>query len=221
MGIHEGGLACGADNRRPVDASDAPVRVSQTARCVKATPVPALKPPVRGRKASVGVSSVAGLFTFSGPTPESTRALKGALEALVAAHVAGHLIPLEPLATRVWRRVRGRVVDEDVADLRALFVRSFAARLLCVTRVGPCGAEALNRQVARALLARRGLDPWGGVAAGEPIVVTRNDPERGLWNGDPGLCLLVQDAPEPGAPPRPPRRVFAFPRGPGYQILGP
>jgi len=156
-----------------------------------------------------------------GPTPESSRALKGALEALVAGHVARHLVPLEPLATRVWRRVRGRVVDDDVADLRALFARSFAARLLCVTRVGPCGAEALNRQVSRALLARRGLDPWGGVAAGEPIVVTRNDPERGLWNGDPGLCLLVQDAPEPGAAPRPPRRVFAFPRGAGYQILGP
>ncbi len=156
-----------------------------------------------------------------GPGPESARALKAALDALVAGYVARHRVPLEPLATRVWRRVRGRVVDEDVADLRALFARSFAARLLCVTRVGPCGAEALNRQVSRALLARRGLDPWGGVAAGEPIVVTRNDPERGLWNGDPGLCLLVQDAPEPGAPPRPPRRVFAFPRGAGYQLLGP
>lgn len=156
-----------------------------------------------------------------GPTPESSRALEAALRALVAGHVARHLAPLEPLATRVWRRARGRVVEDDVADLRALFARSFAARLLCVTRVGPCGAEALNRQVSRALLARRGLDPWGGVAPGEPIVVTRNDPERGLWNGDPGLCLLVQDAPEPGAPARPPRRVFAFPRGAGYQLLGP
>lgn len=156
-----------------------------------------------------------------GPTPESRRALEAALRALVTGHVARHLLPLEPLATRVWRRARGRVVDEDVADLRALFARSFAARLLCVTRVGPCGAEALNRQVARALLARRGLDPWSGVAAGEPVVVTRNDPDRGLWNGDPGLCLLVQDAPEPGAPPRPPRRVYAFPRGQGYQLLGP
>ncbi len=68
MGIREGGLACGADNGRPVDASDAPVRVSQTARCVKATPVRALKLPVRGCKDSVGVRSAAVWYTFRGPT---------------------------------------------------------------------------------------------------------------------------------------------------------
>lgn len=55
---------------------------------------------------------------------------------------------------------------------------------LCALREGPWGVLALNRHMARAL----GFPPEGWYA-GRPVMVTRNDYNLGLMNGDIGLCL--------------------------------
>jgi len=55
---------------------------------------------------------------------------------------------------------------------------------LCALREGPWGVLALNRHMARAL----GF-PSEGWYAGRPVMVTRNDYNLGLMNGDIGLCL--------------------------------
>jgi exodeoxyribonuclease V alpha subunit len=57
-------------------------------------------------------------------------------------------------------------------------------QLLCALREGPWGVLALNRLMARAL----GF-PSEGWYAGRPVMVTRNDYNLGLMNGDIGLCL--------------------------------
>ncbi len=65
-------------------------------------------------------------------------------------------------------------------------------RLLCALRRGPAGSEALNRDIAMRLQ-RAGvptLDEW---YAGRPVMVTRNDHQLQLYNGDVGITL-----PEPG-----------------------
>lgn len=55
-------------------------------------------------------------------------------------------------------------------------------RILCLHNVGPDSVADLNQRVEKMLGVR---DPW---YQGRPILVTRNDPELGLSNGDLGVC---------------------------------
>jgi len=70
----------------------------------------------------------------------------------------------------------------------ALAVAAFQAfsrfQVLCAVREGPWGVEALNRRIATSL----GFAPEGWYA-GRPVMVTRNDYNLKLMNGDVGLCL--------------------------------
>ncbi|TDG26550.1 exodeoxyribonuclease V subunit alpha [Paraburkholderia silviterrae] len=83
-------------------------------------------------------------------------------------------------------------------------------QLLCALRRGAWGVEGLNRRVARILQEEGLIEPLGDWYAGRPVLVTHNDYELGLMNGDIGIAL---DLPvEAGAPPV--LRV-AFPAGDG------
>lgn len=64
-------------------------------------------------------------------------------------------------------------------------------RLLCALRRGPFGVEALNRAVGRALFGRE-IDPEMP-PPGAPLMVTRNDPEQELYNGDIGRVERLAD----------------------------
>jgi len=72
------------------------------------------------------------------------------------------------------------------SDAQALALLQTLSRFqtLCALREGPWGVLALNRHIARAL----GF-PLDGWYAGRPVMVTRNDYNLGLMNGDIGLCL--------------------------------
>ena len=62
-------------------------------------------------------------------------------------------------------------------------------RILCAVREGDWGVQGLNRAV-QAVLAEQGLiRPQGEWFAGRPVMVTRNDPQLGVFNGDVGLVL--------------------------------
>lgn len=71
-----------------------------------------------------------------------------------------------------------------------------AFQLLCALREGPAGVDAINSRVAQALH-REGLIPRAdGWYPGRPVMVTRNDYQLGLMNGDVGITVSV--APEDG-----------------------
>ncbi|MDD2925751.1 exodeoxyribonuclease V subunit alpha [Rhodoferax sp.] len=74
----------------------------------------------------------------------------------------------------------------DCSDTQALRLLQTLGQfqLLCALREGPWGVLALNRVIAQAL----GL-PLDGWYAGRPVMVTRNDYNLQLMNGDIGLCL--------------------------------
>lgn len=59
-------------------------------------------------------------------------------------------------------------------------------RILCALHKGPFGVEAINRAITERLRAR-GLIENGDDFHGKPVMVTRNDYETGLYNGDIGL----------------------------------
>jgi exodeoxyribonuclease V alpha subunit len=88
-------------------------------------------------------------------------------------------------------------------------------RLLCALRQGDWGVAGLNVAVEAALRQagviprelRLAQGPGPGWYEGRPVMVTRNDPALGVFNGDVGLALRA--APTPQAPDRPgPLRVW-------------
>ena len=85
--------------------------------------------------------------------------------------------------------------SDPVAALAALA----RFRILCALREGPFGVAGLN-QVTEEILEEAGLirpqDPW---YARRPIMITRNDYNLKLFNGDIGLLLPDADSGEPRA----------------------
>jgi len=85
--------------------------------------------------------------------------------------------------------------------------------ILCALRQGPAGVEAVNERV-RGALERAGLiAPRGRWYRGQPLMVTRNLPAFGLFNGDIGL--IWPDPREQGA-----LRAF-FPTPAGLKSFSP
>jgi exodeoxyribonuclease V alpha subunit len=62
-------------------------------------------------------------------------------------------------------------------------------RILCAVHDGDWGTRSLNLSVQRALERAGLLRPRGEWFAGRPIMVTRNDPALGVFNGDVGVTL--------------------------------
>jgi exodeoxyribonuclease V alpha subunit len=62
-------------------------------------------------------------------------------------------------------------------------------RVLCAVREGPWGVQGLNQAIARQLSAQGQLKMKGEWYTGRPIMVTRNDPSLGVFNGDIGVVL--------------------------------
>lgn len=71
-------------------------------------------------------------------------------------------------------------------------------RLLCAVREGEWGAAGLNQSVERALVAEGKLRKGGEWYEGRPVMVTRNDPALGVYNGDIGIVLKTPSI-EPGS----------------------
>jgi exodeoxyribonuclease V alpha subunit len=73
--------------------------------------------------------------------------------------------------------------------VRAVLTAFEAFRILCAVREGDWGAAGINRAVTRALGEAGLLAPTGEWYAGRPVMVTRNDPALGVFNGDIGVAL--------------------------------
>jgi exodeoxyribonuclease V alpha subunit len=79
--------------------------------------------------------------------------------------------------------------DEGGADLDALFRLCGRARLLTVLREGSWGCEEINRFLAEQLRPKWDRVSRGELFAGAPVLITRNDHLRQLYNGDVGIAL--------------------------------
>jgi exodeoxyribonuclease V alpha subunit len=62
-------------------------------------------------------------------------------------------------------------------------------QILCALRDGPFGAQGINVLMARRLAARFDVDSSHTWYHGRPVIITRNDYARGLFNGDVGIAL--------------------------------
>jgi exodeoxyribonuclease V alpha subunit len=71
-------------------------------------------------------------------------------------------------------------------------------KILCAVRAGPFGVDAVNGLARRALQGANLIMPEGAAGgpwyAGRPVLITRNDYETGLFNGDMGIALPDPEA---------------------------
>lgn len=74
-------------------------------------------------------------------------------------------------------------------------------QVLCALRKGPWGVEGLNDRIARHLLSEKLIPRAEGWYAGRPVLITGNDYNLGLMNGDIGIAFNVPwDKTESGEP---------------------
>ena len=91
-------------------------------------------------------------------------------------------------------------------------------RLLCAVREGDWGAAGLNQAVQAALQRDKRLSVRGEWYIGRPVMVTRNDPALGVFNGDIGITLPAAVAAD--APDTPKRLRVYFADGPQLRSVG-
>ena len=87
------------------------------------------------------------------------------------------------VAVKAWKSAP----DAEKSEKANAVLSALAAyRVLCVTRHGPQGTEAVNRVAAARLFPGRGK---GENYDGRVVMVVKNNPDIGLYNGDVGVVL--------------------------------
>ncbi|MCW5557653.1 MAG: exodeoxyribonuclease V subunit alpha, partial [Verrucomicrobiae bacterium] len=105
---------------------------------------------------------------------------------------AAVLRPLPPPAD-LARALRTHVLESwgsgfATRDPAAALAAAGGFRILAALRRGPYGVEGLNALIEN-LLHAEGLAGGGPWYSGRPVLITVNDPEAGLYNGDLGVVL--------------------------------
>ncbi len=105
-----------------------------------------------------------------------------------------------PTAAKLGAALRERIVEGYRAYLEAAAEPAVALsrlpdfRILCALRHGPFGVENLNAAAEEALNEAGLLAPKSVWYAGRPLIITRNDYNLQLFNGDTGLVLPDPEA---------------------------
>jgi exodeoxyribonuclease V alpha subunit len=96
------------------------------------------------------------------------------------------LAALVQTAWQPWSEQLRKIGDQGCSEEQALDLLQALGRfqVLCALREGPWGVQTLNHTIAQAL----GFVSSGWYA-GRPVMITRNDYNLNLMNGDVGLCL--------------------------------
>jgi exodeoxyribonuclease V alpha subunit len=201
-----------AESHRQDPSAPAGASVLAAARAVLSGDAAALAVAPRFRPADLTWLGFEHLAPAPGPAAER-RLVAAFAEHWVRARV--HALPgYAELAGRAYRIVEGAepFAPDDAQALRALVRHHQSLRVLCVTRGagGPTGAESVNLLLARHAATALG-DPAfdaGTPAPGTPVLMIRNDYDRGLFNGDQGVVVRVVGVDGEGS-----RLAAVFPRG--------
>ncbi len=73
-------------------------------------------------------------------------------------------------------------------SLEDIFSASKQFQILCSNRRGKLGVEGINSGIERSLH-QQGVNTLQSWYHGKPVIITRNDPNTELFNGDIGICL--------------------------------
>lgn len=141
-----------------------------------------------------GIAAFAQALAARQPAAALASLRAGHADLVLAADAGSALQALEPQLLAV---AKASTPEQALAGLTTV-------RILTATRHGPAGAAAWNRRV-EILLASHGVRvdaPW---YPGRPILITANDHQNRLWNGDLGVTFVDSDG----------RPAVLFPTAPG------
>ena len=96
-------------------------------------------------------------------------------------------------AERVFQFTDGHVDPAQRMELERLWQLLARARVLTVTRALPTGAIALNAHLHELALDRMTVTGRPELVPGEPVMITANDYQRGLFNGDQGIIVRADE----------------------------
>lgn len=104
---------------------------------------------------------------------------------------------LQPEA--LFRMLKDTIVQQFSGYLRAqnpteVFRQFDHFRILCALREGPFGVKEMNALIERVLKNENLINPTGEWYHGRPIMITSNDYNLRLFNGDVGICLKDPEA---------------------------
>jgi exodeoxyribonuclease V alpha subunit len=188
-----------AESHRMDPADAAGARVLEAARGVARGELGDAAPPAVATIDGLTFSGFETLDAGPGASPAAARRL---LTAFVDHWYATHLRPPTDPALRLPEAIAvrdGVLEPEAEVAIAAALDRQRGVRLLTVTRVGPTGADRINAALSQRALRDAGA-PAGGdaLAPGTPVMMTENDYDRGLMNGDQGIVVWAARG---GAPP--------------------
>ncbi len=90
-----------------------------------------------------------------------------------------------------WKNYIGLLAEKQFDT--EMLLRSFEqTRILCSRRGGEAGVELINREIESALESEGIKSPDNEFYAGRPILITQNDYNLGLFNGDIGICTPIE-----------------------------
>lgn len=135
--------------------------------------------------------------TQSGPSAELWSREGGDIDAVVRSAVQGRGNADNKTASyaayaEVLQQGRGQRFATEAAHqqwVKAVLAAFDRYRLLCAVREGAWGVAGLNRAVEQALQAQGAIRKDGEWYMGRPVMVTRNDAQLGVFNGDIGMAL--------------------------------
>ena len=116
----------------------------------------------------------------------------GALDALIELAVSGR--PGAEASYRAYAAALSAGPGDPSGTAHAAWVKHVLSafdrfRILCAVREGDWGVSGLNRAIERKLEKTGLLKPRGSWYPGRPVMITRNDPTLGVFNGDIGIAL--------------------------------
>ncbi|HEU0032954.1 MAG TPA: AAA family ATPase, partial [Kofleriaceae bacterium] len=94
---------------------------------------------------------------------------------------------------RVFRFVDGVIDPAQRDELEELWRLLSRARILTVTRALETGSLAINDHLHELALDRLSVTGRPDFVPGEPVMVTANDYQRGLFNGDQGIIVRADE----------------------------
>ncbi|MGO9453955.1 MAG: exodeoxyribonuclease V subunit alpha [Candidatus Binataceae bacterium] len=179
--------------------SDASVRLTRNYRTLTASAggaaiVEAAERINRGESVRQSTTASVDKIAFEGVERLAADQLEPLLERWEHAQIIGDA-EIVALANREYLAFGGTVSQEERPHLARLFGHMTRSRILCVTRVGSTGSELINARLHRRANRRiASASAPQAIAAGEPVMMLRNDYERGLFNGDQGVAVKSRDA---------------------------
>ncbi|MGB1239949.1 MAG: exodeoxyribonuclease V subunit alpha, partial [Pseudomonadales bacterium] len=106
------------------------------------------------------------------------------LELLSVQHHAHMLEQLEQGYNEYFSLIDSAVSAQALLSAFARF------QILCALRIGPFGAQQINEDIEQRFKSRTGQDKQQRWYVGRPIMVTRNDSQMNLYNGDIGIAAI-------------------------------